>query len=268
MSETEEEGTEGKMSMRAQTIGCMVAALLMAGTVGQAAEPQGWKVEITPYAWLAGIEGDVTVNGRKTEFDKGFSDLIDGVDMAGGLLAVVQYDRFLVWGQYDYFSTSTDNLDVEDQPQGGSMDSKMLLGEFAVGYQFDGWSEGQTFDVLVGVRALTFDNKLTVDNHGTRETEDPAEDSRVDGIIVLRPSIPVFPSKIDGLRFNPTLAIGAGDSDLVYELQPQFQYQITDSVSARLGYRTVGYKLKGEHNEDNEMNIRLAGLIAGVGVTF
>ncbi len=248
--------------------GMMVAALLTAASVGLAADPQGWKVEVTPYAWLCGIEGDVTVNGQKTEFDKGFTDLIDGVDMAGGLLAVVQYNRFLVWGQYDYFSTSTDNLDAEDRPQGGSFDSKMLLGEVAVGYQFDGWSEGQTFDVLVGTRVLTFDNKLTVYNHGSRETEDPAEDSRVDGIIVLRPSIPVFPSKIDGLRFNPTLAIGAGDSDLVYELQPQFQYQITDSVSARLGYRTVGYKLKGEHNEDNEMNIRLAGLIAGVGVTF
>jgi hypothetical protein len=248
--------------------GIVGAALLMAASAGYAADPQGWKVEITPYAWLAGIEGDATVNGHEVEFDKGFTDLIDGVDMAGGLLAVVQYDRFLVWGQYDYFSTSTDNLDVEDRPQGGSLDSKMLLGEFAVGYQFDGWSEGQTFDVLVGVRALTFDNKLTVYNHGTYETENPAEDSRVDGIIVLRPSIPVFPSKIEGLRFNPTLAIGAGDSDLVYELQPQFQYQITDSVSARLGYRTVGYKLKGEHNDDNELNIRLAGLIAGVGVTF
>jgi hypothetical protein len=30
----------------------------------------------------------------------------------------------------------------------------------------------------------------------------------------------------------------------------------------------VGYKFKGEHNSDNEMNIALTGLIAGVGVTF
>jgi hypothetical protein len=82
----------------------------------------------------------------------------------------------------------------------------------------------------------------------------------------MRPSIPVLPSKIQGLRFNPTLAIGAGgDADLVYELQPQFQYQITQSVVARLGYRTVGYKFK---DGDNELNINLSGLIAGVGMTF
>jgi hypothetical protein len=61
---------------------------------------------------------------------------------------------------------------------------------------------------------------------------------------------------------------GGGDSDLVYELEPQFQYQITPNVVARLGYRTVGYKFKGDHNSDNELNIRLSGLIAGVGVTF
>lgn len=254
--------------MRTRTVGIVAAALLMAGSVGHAAEPQGLKFEITPYAWLAGIEGDVTVNGKKAEFDKSFSDIVDSVDLAGGVLAVVQYDRYLVWGQYDYFSMSTDNLDIEDRPQGGSLDSKMLLGEFAVGYQVDGWSEGQTFDLLVGVRALTFDNKLTVYGKGTFETEDPGEDSRVDAIFVVRPSIPVFPSKIKGLRFNATMAIGGGDSDLVYELQPQFQYQITDNVAARLGYRTVGYKLKGDKNNDNELNINLAGLIAGVGVTF
>ena len=84
----------------------------------------------------------------------------------------------------------------------------------------------------------------------------------------LLPSLPLFPSKIDGLAFNPTLAIGAGDSDLVYELFPQLQYQVTDHMMARLGYRTVGYKFKGEHNDDNELNINLAGLTVGLGVTF
>ena len=247
----------------------MIAALLAAsGTAALAAEPQGWKVETTPYLWAAGLEGDVTVNGQKADFEKSFSDIFESVDMAGSILGVVQYNRFLFWGQADYFSMSTDNLDVEDQPEGGKLDVQMMLGELAVGYQLDGWMEGQTFDVLVGVRSLTFDNELTVYDKGTVSTEDPGEDSRVDGILVLRPSIPILPSKIDGLCFNPTLAIGAGDSDLVYELFPQIQYQITEHVVTRLGYRTVGYKLKGDKNEDNELNVNLAGLIVGVGVTF
>ena len=235
----------------------------------------GWQLELTPYAWLAGIEGDVTVGGQETEFDKGFSDIVDAVDIGGSLLAIAQYDRYLVWGQVDYFATDTDNLDVEDRPEGGSLETKMLLGEVAVGYQVDGWMDGQTFDFLVGVRTLHLENDLTVTGVG----EGSSENDLVDPILVMRPSIQVFPSKIDGLRFNPTLAIGGGgDSDLVYELQPQFQYQISDTVAARVGYRTVGYRFKGDDaqnpvvqgkvSEDDELNINLSGLIVGLGVTF
>ena len=149
----------------------------------------------------------------------------------------------------------------------------MLLTEAAVGYQVDGWMEGQTFDLLVGVRNLHMENDLEVFGKGKSSRDNDVTDP----ILVVRPSILVYPSKIQGLRFNPTLAIGAGgDSDLVYELQPQFQYQITENIAARLGYRTVGYKFKGDDakndnlnlTEDDELNFTLSGLIAGLGVTF
>jgi hypothetical protein len=243
----------------------MMAAMLMAGSTVFAAEPEGWKFELTPYAWLAGVEGDVTINGQKTDFDKSFSDLVDYVELGGSLLGVAQYDRYLAWGQVDYFKTSTDALDVEDQPQGGKIDVTMLLTEAALGYQIDGWAEGQTFDLLVGVRNLHLETDLEIYGKGSRSRDNDITDP----MVLVRPSLPVLPSKIEGLRFNPTLGIGAGgDADLVYELQPQFQYQITDTIAARLGYRTVGYKFKGDTNEDNELNLNFSGMIAGVGVTF
>ena len=48
----------------------MIAAglVLAAGLAASAAEPQGWKIETTPYLWAAGLEGDVTVNGHEVEF--------------------------------------------------------------------------------------------------------------------------------------------------------------------------------------------------------
>lgn len=244
----------------------LLATLLAASnTVAFAAEPQGWKFEITPYLWAAGMEGDVTVNGQKADFDKSFSDIVDAVELGGSLLGVVQYDRFLLWGQVDHFELDTDEMDIEDRPEGGRLETKLTLLEFAAGYQIDGWSEGQTFDILVGVRSLSMDNDLTVTGHG----EYSKDVDVTDPILVVRPSMPIFPSKIDGLRFNPTLAIGGGgDADLVYELFPQIQYQINDNLVARVGYRTVGYKFKGEKNKDNELNFNLSGLIVGVGVTF
>ena len=245
----------------------MVAMLvIMMASGAQAEEPQGWKAEITPYAWLAGLSGDMKLHGHEIEFDKSFSDLFEAVEIAGGLLGVVQYNRFLVWGQTDYFSLSTDKMDVDQQPKGGRLETKMLLNELAVGYQFDGFYEGQTFDALVGFRALRFESDVTV--YRTGRTINNTE-TFYDPMLVLRPSFPLFPSKIKGLRFNPTLAIGGGgNADLVYELQPQIQYDINQNVSVRLGYRTVGYKFKGDNNSDNELNINLSGLIFGVGIKF
>lgn len=245
---------------------CAVAGalLMVAAVAAMAAEPQGWKFEVTPYAWLAGLEGDVTVNGNKVDFDKSFTDLFDATEIGGSVRLGAEYNRFLVGALVDYFSLSTDELDVEDQPQRASLDTKMLLTEAAVGYRVDGWAEGQSFGLMVGVRNLHTENDLSVVGKG-----DFSKDNDVtDGMFYVLPSIPVLPSKIDGLRFNPVLGIGAGDSDLAYEVFPQFQYQITDNVAARLGYRTVGWKFKGEKNDDNELNVRLAGLIAGVGLTF
>lgn len=240
----------------------MVAAVLMAGSVGYAAEPQGWKFEITPYAWLAGMEGDVTVNGHEAEFDKSFSDLFDAVELGASLRLGAQYDRYVVGALVDYFSLSTDELDVDDQPENGSLDTKTLLTEAAVGYRIDGWAEGQSFVLMVGVRNLHLETDLEIDGHGTFSKDNDVTDA----MFYLVPSMPVFPSKIDGLRFNPILGIGAGDSDLAYELFPQFQYQITDTMAARLGYRTVGWKF--EDSDDNELNISMSGLIAGLGITF
>jgi hypothetical protein len=251
--------------MKGRTVGIVVAALLVVGSLGYAAEPEGWKFEVTPYAWLAGLEGDLTVNGHKAEFDKSFSDLLEAVDMAASVRLGAEYNRFLIGALVDYFSLSTDKLDVEDQPQHGSLDSKTLLTEAAVGYRIDGWAEGQSFGLMAGVRNLHIENDLEVYGVGTFSRENDVTDP----MVFLLPSLPVFPSKITGLRFNPVLGIGAGgDSDLVYELFPQFQYHITDNIAARFGYRTVGWKFKGDKNDDNELNIRQAGLIVGVGMTF
>ncbi|MDT8389486.1 MAG: outer membrane beta-barrel protein [Lentisphaeria bacterium] len=242
----------------------ITAAALAVSTGAFAADQEGWKFELTPYAWLVGIEGDITVNGTKVDFDKSFSDLFDTVELGGSFRFGAEYDRFLVGALVDYFSLSTDELDVEDRPQGGSLDTDMLLTEVAIGYRVDGWAEGQSFGLMVGVRNMHLENELKVNGVGTFSRDNDVTDA----MFYVLPSIPVFPSKIDGLRFNPVLGIGAGDSELAYELFPQFQYNITENVAVRLGYRTVGWKFKGDNNDDNELNVRLSGLIVGLGVTF
>jgi hypothetical protein len=56
-----------------------------------------------------------------------------------------------------------------------------------------------------------------------------------------------------------------GDSDLVWELQPHFQYQFTDHVSGRIGYRRLVYDYEGDKAD---FDGAFHGLIVGLGVTF
>lgn len=241
-------------------LGAMVmTALLAAAGSGNAQTTEGWSFEVTPYAWLAGLEGDLTVRDQKVDFEKDASELLDAAEVGGSLRLGASHDRFVIGALVDYFSLSTDELDAEDQPQGATVDAKMLMTEVVAGYRVDGWVEGQSFVFALGARNLHLENDLTLDAGPAFSDERDI----TDGMFYLLPTIPLFPSSIKGLRFNPVLGIGAGDSDLAYEMFPQVQYNITDNAALRFGYRRVGWRYEGDRG--NELNVDMAGLIVGLG---
>jgi len=199
------------------------------------------------------------------DFNKKFSDIVNKVDMAGCLLGIAQKGRLLLFAEADYFDLSTGQVMIPSSPAGGKIESKLFIGEFAVGMQVDGWADKQTFDILVGMRYTSLDNTLTVNQVATFSKTTTLKDP----MLLIRPSLPIFPSKVDGLRFNPMFGGGAGgDSKYVWEMQPEIQYQFTDHVAGRFGYRRVGYHFEGNPNTQNELDLRLAGLLVGVGVTW
>jgi hypothetical protein len=252
--------------MKAGKIGLVaVTVLAAAGMVsyGEEVEANGWSFEVTPYIWMAGLDGDITVGDRTADFEKDASDLLNALDVGGSVRIGAEKNRVLVGALIDYFSLSTDELDVEDQPQHSTLDSDLTMIEALVGYRVDGWAEGQTFGLAVGVRHLQIDNDLTVDGVGTTSRDNEITDA----MIYILPSVPMFASSVEGLRFNPVLGIGSGDSDLAYELFPQIQYNFNENIAMRFGYRRVGWNFEGDSN-DNELDISLAGLILGLGVTF
>lgn len=236
--------------MRSLSLALMCTA--MVGAV-QAAE-DGWTFEITPYAWLAGIDADVTVKGREFEVDQKFSDLIEHVDAAASLIVVAENDRWEAYGQADYFS-----LSAADTRNGvhGEIESEAFILTAGGGYQFEGPIDGSTIAVLLGIRHASLDNEVTVGGASGSKTTDLN-----DALLILRPSIPITAK----LRFNPTVNFGAGDSDFTYELQPEFQYNFTDMVAGRLGYRRVNYK--EDKGDDSEFDGGFSGLIIGLGVTL
>ena len=240
------------------------AGLWLAGILTVAAgETPDLQVELVPSLWVAGLSGDGTLNGRDVDYDRSTGDLLDHLEAGGSLAAKVVYKQFALGGQIDGYELSTDALKVDGVPLDGQMDTDMLFAELAAGYVIPGWKAGQSFTLAAGLRYAHISSDLELNGVGTTERGQDL----VDPMLILWPSLPLFPSKIQGLSLAPAFSIGGGgDSDLVFELFPQLRYRVTEHVVVRFGYRSISYKVKDD--PDNELDFNLSGFIAGVGAAF
>jgi hypothetical protein len=232
-----------------------LSLILMALPVN--AQDPVWKIEMTPYLWFVGIDADIKAGGKKGSVDVGFDDLGDYVDMMGGLLVIAEMDRWLIWMQGDFLALESDKEKTKFDER-GKLESDWTILEAAFGYSFDNpLSARGRLDALIGFRYTDIENKFKPAAGGSF----PSDNDFLDLMLVLRPSFPIT----ERLFFNPTLAIGGGDSDLIYELQPQLEYKFTDYMVGRIGYRRMYYDIKGDRGEFDGV---LHGVIVGLGLTF
>ena len=252
--------------MKKQRMGWLWAGLAWAaGYAAVATESPKWEFEVTPYLWLAALDGDVDLNGRTLKLNPGSSGPLDDVDPGGSLFALAQYSRWVAGLQLDFMRPKPEVADAEDPARRGELDSEWLLAQLAVGYRLDGWKPGQSFTVAVGVRNLHMDNELVMagedGERGTADITDP--------MVFLWPSVPLFASKIQGLSLSPVFAVGGGgDSKWVYELSPQLRYQFSEHFHVRVGYRTGAYRIDDDVRRAEDLDCHLAGLTIGLGGRF
>ena len=257
--------------MKKKWFGAVLAAIVVAAT-GVSAQAQtsaragsgDWQFEITPYVWMVGLDGNISANDKDVDFEQSFSDLIENVDAAASVLGVAQYQKYVGFVQADWFSLSYNNDDF-DQPVAQQfveeVDLDQMFVTLAAGYQFPGFVADSWIDVMAAARMT--DLKIDVKSLGNR-SEDKSK-TLWDPALVVRPTFILTDNK--KFRFNPTLSIGGGgDSDLIYELQPQFQYDFTETIAARLGYRRLYYKYTSDN--DVEFKLTYSGFIAGVSFLF
>jgi outer membrane protein OmpA-like peptidoglycan-associated protein len=222
---------------------------------------EGFNLELTPYIWAAGIDGKLSVGADEVNFNRSFSDIIDNTDAAFMGLAVISYDRFVLYADYDYLSLSNDAKTKRGiiAPIGTKVqaDTDLGVGTYAGGYRFNTFGKN-TIDVLIGAQITDIQEKFQVAG-GTRLDN---KDNATDTVVMLRPSFQIS----ERWRFNPTLAYGvSGDSDTTYTMMPQLQYQFADSFAARFGYKKLYYKFK---DGNNEFEPSFEGPFLGVGWTF
>jgi len=241
--------------------GLLMSVAVSSGALADETRTEGLNLELTPYIWAAGIDGSLTIRNEEANFNRSFSDILDNTDAAFMGLAVISYNRFVLYADYDYLSLSNDARTKRGLvfPVGTKVtaDTKLDVGTYAAGYRFDTFGKN-TIDVLFGTQLTNFDETLKA--AGVKAQN---KDNATDTVVMLRPSFQIS----ERWRFNPTLTYGiSGDSDTTYTMMPQVQYQFSDSFALRFGYKKLYYKLQS--NNGNELKNAFEGVFLGVGWTF
>ena len=246
------------------SIGLAVACIaLQAAAPSASAEDSSCCFRLTPYYWAVGIDGSLEDNRGATtnqySFSNDFGDIKDNLDYNASLLLEFHKDHWANYAQVDVFQTNNNDVNpitIGGQVYSPNIEAKNTLASAATGYR---WNTGEHswIDLMIGARYAKLDVQAK-----TRAFTVDGDRDLVDGIIMMRPRMAIGRH----WAFSPTWAIGAGDSDLTYEMAPEFVYtNDCCNLEIRFGYRKVAY----EYEENNvKLDFDYSGPMAGVGFAF
>lgn len=250
----------------------------------QPQEPAGsWVIQVTPYVWATGLEGDVSPfrQGPTVRVDKSFSEVMEDLEVAGFVNIWARRDRLVLSGDVMYVSTagsgSTGRLPAIHLPgTGGTLPagSELSAGVRSKQFMFTVQAgtriidePGFTLDALGGLRYWKISNEATISAHspglGTIRLRHDENFSWADPLIGLR----AFAHVNDRLSVQTQADIGGfgAGSNLTWSVLATLNYSFSDRLSASAGYRVL--KVDYEH-KGNVFNTRLAGPVLGLTYRF
>lgn len=249
--------------MKRNFLAAAVAALAVQSAMPAAAEDADkCCFRLTPYYWAVGIDGNLEINDEQgstdIDFNQDIGDVTDNLEFNGSLMLEHNKGNWSNFAAVDYIKTENDDTDINVAGSEIEVEADTLLATAATGYRFGAGGDSWV-DLLVGVRYGKIDLEFNEKN-GPGSIN--ADDDLVDGIVMLRPRVALGRN----WAFSPTASVGAGDSDLVWELAPELVYTNNCcNLEVRFGYRTVNYELE---EGDIEADFSFAGPMVGLGFAF
>jgi hypothetical protein len=120
----------------------------------------GWEFVVSPYLWMAGIDGDVTAKGTEASVDADFGDILDNLDVGAQGYFELRKDK---WGAYIDAIYLRVSSDAEVGPVDIDIESSTTLVGAGVLYQiYEGYagSNPVATDIFVGGRYMNQDVEL------------------------------------------------------------------------------------------------------------
>lgn len=225
-------------------------------------ETSAWQQEFTLYGWLPTIDAETRWGAEiSTDTSDMTSDIIDDLKMGFIGTYAVRHNKWSFVADIMYVDLGDSKTETFTHPVTGlpgqadiDMDIKTMLVNTGIGYNII-QNENTMLDVVAGIRYMGLKVDLGVNDRSKSLDEDI-----VDGIIGLRGRY-----KFNGNWFIPYYAdIGAGDSDLTYQLFAGIGYSY-DWGNVELGYRYVGYEMADDMLIED---LNLYGAVLGVTFKF
>jgi len=220
---------------------------------------KSWQFDVGSYVFFSGIDGTVESGGHTVDMEFEFADILEQLDFAFMLAATATYEnKFTLLTDIQYIA-----ITAKGSPRGPLYDRAQveldeviftLIGAWRV------WDRPEGFvEVGGGFRYLWVDTKVEVrDSTGVLPTLKSGSESNIlDGIVAIRGNYQFGPKW--GARFYGD--VGAGDSDLTWQVWGGLGYTINDRTAAFFGYRHLAYELS---DGSTSLDISFSGPQIGV----
>src|SRR5262245_12845273 len=234
----------------------LLALILVPAAANAQQAPDRWTVELTPYLWAAGVDGNTAADGTGSEIDTDYKFFsLDNLDFALGTAVEARKGRWGVLGDAMYveFSDEFDrgpNSEVE--LSGGVFD---MVGLMAA-------SNGRPLELVFGLRSVALNSTVAV----ARVPRAEARESWLDPIIGLRFVYDFNDRWSVALRGDVGGAgISSHSSELATNVSAIFGWRIGEKVTLRGGYRMLQMDFDGD---DLVLDATLQGYIVGASWAF
>ena len=230
-----------------------------------------WRFSVVPLAWLAGINGNVTVRGRTADVNVNFDQIFQHLDGAFMAYLEARKDKFGFYAQPTYLKLEGDG---NAGPLQGSLTLKMWVLEAGGIYQLGKWGEQKPLelDVFAGMRYWSLDADVNL--NGTRgdlinfsgsttlDLYDPLVGLKAQRYLTEKLSL-VLRGDIGGFGASNS------SSDLSWQAIGLLGYDVSKHFAVFAGYRALALQKEtgsgsGKHGADLILN----GALLGFDYTF
>jgi len=223
------------------TWGISAAPASADGSAGQdkvtiAEPPPEWSFQLTPYFWMAGINGQVGAFGAPAvDVDMSFGDIFEALNIAAMVAGEVRYGRFSLTTDVTYLRTTTDNAtprgllanDVELRTR--TMQATALAGLAMID------REGLRLDVVAGPRLWYVEDRLSFGGGSLDGRAFNDSGVWVDGMAGAKGHVDLT----DNLRLVGMGLIGTGGSQFGWDALGVLSYRVDEGISLAAGYRAI-----------------------------